>query len=188
MNEPKLCGRCSKPKKDAAEAGEEVCRCGRPLKFKSVEELGIAINLYFDDCDKEYGTRKWAHDEIVDGQCQNCFAKAETKGCMLISGEMKRKRPYTITGLALALDTSRETILDYEEKDEFSDTVRRAKLKIHNFGEECLFDPKVPTNGVKFSLANNYAWKEKSETTVKLKKDGAAELAAQLTGANEGES
>lgn len=73
------------------------------------------------------------------------------------------KRPYTITGLALALDTFRDVLLDYEEKDEFSNTIRKAKLKCENYAEESLWKPKV-ASGVIFNLTNNYKrWKQKQE-------------------------
>jgi len=36
----------------------------------------------------------------------------------------------TITGLALALDTSRETLCNYEKKDEYFDAVKKAKDRI----------------------------------------------------------
>lgn len=181
MSDRVLCGKCSKPKKADAFEDEAFCECGRPLKFESAEELAVSINLYFADCDSEYDTRKWAHDEIVKGLCQNCFQEEKTKGCMLMSGEVKRKRPYTTSGLAVWLDTSRQTLLDYEEKDEFADTVKAAKQRIENYAEERLFDPKTPTLGVKFSLTNNFKrWNEKVEQKVIVERDGAAALANSL--------
>ena len=36
----------------------------------------------------------------------------------------------TITGLALALGTSRETLCNYEKKDEFFDTIKEAKNRV----------------------------------------------------------
>lgn len=71
-------------------------------------------------------------------------------------------KPYTISGLAYALDTNRQTLLDYQEKDEFSDTIKRAKAKIERFVEERLFVGSN-TAGVIFNLKNNYNWKDKQE-------------------------
>lgn len=73
--------------------------------------------------------------------------------------------PYTITGLALALDTSRETLLDYEVKDQFSDTIKKAKLKCQNYTERFLYNGKNATGAI-FSLKNNYGWRDKQETDV----------------------
>ena len=75
------------------------------------------------------------------------------------------KEPYTITGLAVELDTSRETLLDYRERDEFSDSITRAKLRFHAYAEKSLWMPKVAT-GVIFNLKNNYGWKDRSEHDV----------------------
>lgn len=72
-------------------------------------------------------------------------------------------KPYTISGLAYALDTTRRTLLDYQENDEFSHTIKKAKAKIERFNEELLFSKDVPTVGVIFNLKNNYDWKDKQE-------------------------
>ena len=73
-------------------------------------------------------------------------------------------RPLTITGLALALGfNSRQSLLNYQEKEEFLDTIARAKARVEQYVEERLFD-KDGANGAKFSLANNFeGWKEKKQ-------------------------
>ena len=50
----------------------------------------------------------------------------------------KTGEPLTVTGLALALDTSRETLLNYQKRDGYGDVVRRAKMKIENAYEKRL--------------------------------------------------
>lgn len=102
---------------------------GRPLKFATVEELQSKIDAYFEE------------RETVE-QYPN--------------GDIKPK-PLTITGLALALDTTRETICDYAEKDGFSDSVRRARQKCENYAEERLY--LGPATGPIFAL-KNYNWKD----------------------------
>lgn len=73
-------------------------------------------------------------------------------------------RPYTVSGLAYALNTNRQTLLNYEEKfPEFVDTIKSAKAKIEMFNEEQLYNRNVPTVGVIFNLKNNYDWKDKQE-------------------------
>lgn len=72
-------------------------------------------------------------------------------------------RPYTISGLAYALDTSRETLLDYQGKKEFSYTIKKAKDRCERFAEESLFTSRNIA-GVIFNLKNNYSnWIEKPE-------------------------
>lgn len=76
----------------------------------------------------------------------------------------EKEKPYTVSGLAYALDTNRQTLLNYEEKfPEFVDTIKSAKAKIEAFNEEKLYDRNVPTVGVIFNLKNNYDWKDKQE-------------------------
>ena len=75
----------------------------------------------------------------------------------------KTGEPLTITGLAIALDTYRDVLIDYQEKDEFSNTVKKAKQKIENFAEKQLYNKDVPTTGVIFNLKNNYGWVDRQE-------------------------
>jgi hypothetical protein len=80
-------------------------------------------------------------------------------------------KPYTITGLALALGfNSRSTLLDYQDTKDykyhqaFSDTITRAKAKCEAYAEAMLFD-KGGANGAKFSLSNNFkGWTERTAT------------------------
>ena len=107
---------------------------GRPLKFKTVDELNESINKYFNTCDEN-------------------------------------EEPYTITGLALALDIDRKTLNNYEERDEFFHTIKKAKLKVENYLEKRLIKD-TSTTGIIFNLKNNFEWKDKQEIkhsgTVKL--------------------
>ena len=74
----------------------------------------------------------------------------------------KEERPLTITGLALALDTTRDVLIDYENREEFSYTIKKAKLVCENYAEEFLFHGKNVVGAI-FNLKNNYGWKEKQE-------------------------
>lgn len=80
---------------------------------------------------------------------------------------LEQVKPFTVSWLASFLDTSRETLMDYQEKDEFSDTIKRAKEQIYAYTEESLFT-KASTGAI-FSLKNNYGWKDKSEVDTTLK-------------------
>lgn len=70
------------------------------------------------------------------------------------------KEPYTITGLALALDTWRSVLCDYEEKDEFSNTIKKAKTRVENYAEKKLYDgnPAGPIFALK-----NFNWSDKQQ-------------------------
>ena len=70
------------------------------------------------------------------------------------------KKEWTITGLALELDTSRKTLMDYEWNDEFSNTIKKAKEKVEYSYE---LDLKERGNtGTIFAL-KNFDWTDKSE-------------------------
>ena len=106
---------------------------GRPPKFETVEELEEMIDWYFFDA---------THDSCG-------FPR-------LI------RKPITISGLALHLGfADRQSIQDYSKKDKFSFTIKRAKLIIENYLEECLFGNNV--TGVIFNLKNNYGWIDKKD-------------------------
>jgi hypothetical protein len=75
----------------------------------------------------------------------------------------KDEDPYTITGLALALDTSRQGLINYDEKEGFIDTIKKAKLKVENYLEtKSLKGDIVPVITI-FNLKNNFGWKDKTE-------------------------
>lgn len=69
--------------------------------------------------------------------------------------------PITITGLALYLGfCSRQSFYDYEEREQFSYTIKKARLRIENNYEQHLFSKAYP--GAIFAL-KNFGWKDKQE-------------------------
>ena len=114
---------------------------GKPLLFPSVEILQKKIDAYFEE---------------VAGK-----AYKDNNGIV-------HQEPLTITGLALALGTTRKTLIDYENKGEYSDTVKLAKTRVEHYAEKRLFGTS-PTGAI-FAL-KNYDWKDKSESEV-YGKDG----------------
>lgn len=66
----------------------------------------------------------------------------------------------TITGLALALDTDRQTLINYEKRDDFFDTIKRAKTVVENSYERAL--RKNGRTGEIFAL-KNFGWADKQE-------------------------
>lgn len=76
----------------------------------------------------------------------------------------KTERPYTISGLCLHLDITRETLCNYEKKEKFFDTIKKAKLRVENYVEENSIQGKLnPTMSI-FNLKNNFGWKDRLET------------------------
>lgn len=109
---------------------------GRPSKFKTVDDLEDMIDWYF-------------FDSLYD------------------SCGMPRpiQRHISISGLALYLGfADRQSIQDYNKRDEFSFTIKRARLVIESYLEEKLMGTNV--TGVIFNLKNNYGWKDTKDVTV----------------------
>ena len=70
-------------------------------------------------------------------------------------------KPPTTAGLCRALGfNSRQTLVNYRRDGEFADIVDDAMLRIEEYTEMRLFD-KDGANGAKFSLANNFKWRDK---------------------------
>ncbi len=75
--------------------------------------------------------------------------------------EGKVIKPITITGLALWLDTTRDVLLDYQNRDEFSHAIKKAKLRVECYYEEKLMMPAC--TGSIFAL-KNFGWSDRNET------------------------
>lgn len=78
------------------------------------------------------------------------------------------REEWTITGLALALDTDRITLIRYEDRPEFSNTVKRAKSMVENSYEIDL--KKNGRVGTIFAL-KNFGWTDKQEVVHGISND-----------------
>lgn len=79
---------------------------------------------------------------------------------------------WTVTGLALALDTYRDVLIDYqngkydtdeENEAKYSNAIKKAKLKVEHSYERDL--KKYGRSGTIFAL-KNFNWKDRQETDV----------------------
>lgn len=118
---------------------------GRPPKYTSKEEIQDLIDRYFIQC---------AGTILLDKKGK---AVTDKYGHPIIVG----RKPPTVTGLALALGfNSRMSLLNYQGKKEFLDTITRAKTRVEEYCEERLFD-RDGVRGAQFSLGNNFkGWAE----------------------------
>ncbi len=66
----------------------------------------------------------------------------------------------TLAGLAVALEINRQTLYNYENRDEFLDIIKKARARIEAIYEERLVWDNA--TGVIFPL-KNMGWKDKSE-------------------------
>jgi hypothetical protein len=123
---------------------------GKAKKYKSAEEMELVIQAYFDECDSNVRT-------VYDKKAEELI-------------ECPYPLPYTIEGLALALDfLSREALLNYEKAEgyeEYFGTIKRAKLKVQQNkivnGMMGIYNPAVAI----FDLKNNHGYKDKNETDI----------------------
>lgn len=78
----------------------------------------------------------------------------------------RRKKPYTISGLALYLGLTTETLRKYEKEfgdTEFAEIIKKAKQTVEVYTAEATFDNKK-FQGAKFNLENNFGWSNKQDT------------------------
>ena len=92
---------------------------------------------------------KFESPEILQVMIDEYFAKCDAE-----------QTPYLITGLALHLDTDRQTLINYEGRPEFFDTVKRAKLRVEADYERSL--RQRGSAGDIFGL-KNFGWADKTE-------------------------
>ena len=83
----------------------------------------------------------------------------------------KKEKPYTISGLACALNMSRQSIINYENSEEFFDTIKKAKQKVEQQLEENALMGKGNSTFTIFNLKNNFEWKDHVEVKTNAVED-----------------
>lgn len=117
-------------------------KVGRKLKFKTVEKLEEAIKEYFDNCD----------NRLIQG-----YDNKNNEQFAYISPE-----PYTMSGLAYALDMDRRSLLNYGKRGQFFPTIKRARRRVATDVERRLMEGKNAAGAI-FNLKNNFGWKDESQ-------------------------
>lgn len=119
---------------------QQKSKGGRPPLFNSPEEMQVAIDRYFNETTSKVITKTGV--DYIDG-------------------------PFTMTGLALALGfSSRQSLYEYEEHEQYADTVSRARARVIAYAEGRLYD-RDGAMGAKFALSNyKDGWAERSEQIV----------------------
>lgn len=124
---------------------------GKEKFFSTPEEMSVAINNYFEEC---------------DNRIREVYIKSKQE-----IEHIKDPKPYTIEGLCVCLGITRDTLLNYEKKEgyeEYFDIVRHAKLKVQqNLIERGLEGSNNPTVTI-FVSKNNFGYKEKTEQEITL--------------------
>ncbi len=140
---------------------------GRPMKFQNIDELRAMILEYFKDAAPHWEEQTEYIDRRDPKSGKIIIENGKVVQDKVVRKVKTKQKPLTVTGLAVALGTSRDVLLDYEttysEKyPEFSNTIKEAKEQIKAYAEESLFGTN--TAGVIFSLKNNWGFKDKYET------------------------
>ena len=83
----------------------------------------------------------------------------------------------TITGMALFLDTTRETLCDYQVRDKYSDVIKKAKLRVEHACELVGIEKGRPFDIFRLK---QLGWKDKQESDVNLSAEFSGEITIQL--------
>ena len=119
---------------------------GRPLKYKTAEEMQAGIDEYFELCQPKYATD-------ADGNVLK-----DNRG-----NPITELNPPTITGLALHLGfCNRSAMYDYEARGEFCHAVKTARSRCENWVEVNGLQGNTPPAMAIFAL-KNYGWSDKQE-------------------------
>ena len=92
---------------------------------------------------RPFGTFKYDNLEALEAGIEDYFNGQDEKG-----------KPYTMTGLALALNIDARTLTNYGQNEDYFPAIHRARQKCINYAEDRLYD-KDGVNGAKFTLTNN---------------------------------
>jgi hypothetical protein len=150
----------------------------RPLKFQSVEELEEAIDAYFRECNphvEDVTVLQYPKKKVKRGQRDWDEDDLDAEPDEVIRRRITKQIPYTIAGLAVALDTYRDVLIDYEngkyDKREddpdydplsatFSNTIKKAKAAILAQKEVRLLMGEVNAAVGIFDLKVNHGYTE----------------------------
>lgn len=123
---------------------------GRPPKYNSPEDMQRIVDLYFLACK----VHKTGDIEMLTG-----LSMEE----LLIINDIDDVTP-SISGLAYLLGMTTQALRNYECKENFLCTVKKAKQRVECSLEQRLAGHSV--TGAIFSLKNNFEWKDKSEQDI----------------------
>lgn len=132
---------------------EEKRKPGRPfgtLKYDNINDLQKGIDKYFADCDPHV---------MYDDDGNIIYNKDGTPA-------MTPQKPYTMSGLAYALDVSRQTLINYKaidfEDNNYLDAISRARQKVEQWTATALYNRDM-ARGAEFTLKNNHAWRDQQD-------------------------
>jgi hypothetical protein len=96
--------------------------------------------------------RKYQDPEALRNAAEKYFNECAAAG-----------KPFTIGKLCSSMGITRDTLMEYHKKSEFTDTVNNIRAECEADQEARLVDKEHFTPGLIFSLKNNSGWKDKTE-------------------------
>ena len=127
-------------------------------KKLSPSEFARRAADYFAECDRPYSS----------AACKSCVDTAGGDRC--IKCGKNKSRPYTLSGLCLALGITKSTFYSLRQNKSYCESVEMAILKIEAYIEE---------GGVSGELKENFGWgEEKASPSVEIVLDGEAGVLA----------
>ena len=132
--------------KKAVTKTKAKAKMGRPLKFESPEEMQIAIDKYIERC--ELNTR-----EVYSAKLQEITT-------------LDAPIPLTIEGLCAVLEIDRQTLLNYQAKDDFFGIIKKTKELILQNQIEMAMTGECDKVMTIFLLKNNQGYADKMETHI----------------------
>ena len=93
----------------------------------------------------------------------------------------EKEKPYTMSGLAYALDMDRRSLLNYSKDEHFFLTIKKAKERVEQQLEENALAGKANPTFTIFNLKNNFNWRDNVEVTDNRELDKVQELLNKMT-------
>jgi hypothetical protein len=123
---------------------------GKTPKYKDPSELTVLIDKYFESCWEE----DWREEYIGESKQKQWVQKFDHEGKPI----MKLKERPTVTGLALALGfTTRHSLINYQNKDDFAPIIEQAKLMVEHYYENGGAKGEIHPATTIFAL-KNFGW------------------------------
>ena len=115
---------------------------GRPPKYSDPDVMEKDIEEYFKKCDKTI-----IYKQVVQ------------KGEII---RVPTPTPYTMAGLAMTLNMSREALNNYTDKDIFVDIIARARERIHHQNITMAMVGCYDSRIAALNLASNYGYSDRT--------------------------
>jgi len=112
---------------------------------------------------------KWPTPELLQAEVDRYF-------------EETPMNHWTITGLALALNTDRHTLINYSDREEYFHTINKAKLMVENAYE---IDLREKGHAGNIFALKNFGWKDKTELDATINQGKLTSLLDQFNDTDE---